>query len=396
MFPAVRRHTHRGPHLPRPSVSWLALLAVLSIATLFPSVRAHDADAYGGLFRTRDAGVNWAPANPGIYASGALGLAVSPRDANHLLLATESGVWRSRNGGRDWEVEAPDVLSSTVLGVAFDADGERALAASLGSIFRRESGRWRAVSTPSGAAPARALVAAPVPGRAYLAGQAGLYRTDNWGSAWTDVGAGLGARQVDRVLAGARPEEVLAVAGGSVWWSRDAGRTWRQWGEASASPIEAIGVDRSNPAGLWAVADGQVLRSDHPGERWRTAGEPLPERPARARALAVLGDVIIVGTDRGVFRSSDGAARWEPPRVDLPAHLATEVLVADPAQPATLFAGFSLTSSEALRQRGAKDGAPLPDSLLQAYGSTLLVFAALLAVGLSAGALNVVRTRGNG
>jgi photosystem II stability/assembly factor-like uncharacterized protein len=367
------------------------VLAALCI--LAPSAPAHDADVYGGLFRSRDAGANWVPVNPGVYSSGALALAVSPRDANHLLLATESGVWRSRNAGRDWEVEAPDVLSGAVLDVAFDADGERALAAGLASVLRRDGGRWRAVATPAGAAPARAIAAAPVAGRAYLAGHAGLYRTDNWGGAWTDVGTSLGSRQVDQVVVGARPDDVLAVAAGSVWWSRDAGRTWRQWGEGAASGIEAIGVDRSKPAGLWAVADGQVLRSDQPGERWRTVGDALPEKPVRARVLAVLGDVIIIGTDRGVFRSTDGAARWEPPRADLPAHLAAELLVADPAQPATLFAGFALTSAEALR-RGARDGAPPPDSLLRAYGSTLLVLAGLLAVGLFAGALNLARTRG--
>ncbi len=371
----------------------LLLLATAFLASS-ATVDAHDADVYGGLFRSRDAGANWVPVNPGIYASGALALAVSPRDANLLLLATESGVWRSRNGGRDWELEAPDILTGTTLGVAFDADGERALAAGLASVFRRDGSRWRAVSTPAGAAPARALAAAPIAGRAYLAGQSGLYRTDNSGSAWTDVGTSLGARQVDQVVVGARPDDVFAVAGGSVWWSRDAGRTWRRWGEGSAGAIEAIELDRSNPAGLWAMADGQLLRSDHPDERWRTVGDALPEKPVRARALAVLGDVIIVGTDRGVFRSSDRAARWEPPRTDLPAHLATEVLVADPAQPATLFAGFALTSSEALRQRVAKDGAPPPDSLLRAYGSTLLVFAGLLGIGLAAGALNLVRTRG--
>ena len=134
-----------------------ALLAALSP----PEVRAHDPDVYGGLFRTHDAGAHWTPVNPGIYASGALAVAVSPRDPNHLLLATESGVWRSRNAGRDWEVEAPEMLAGTALAVAFDADGERALVAGVATLFRYDGGRWRSISLPSGAAPARALVAAP-------------------------------------------------------------------------------------------------------------------------------------------------------------------------------------------------------------------------------------------
>ena len=105
-----------------------------------------DRDAFGGLFRTLDAGANWSPVNPGIFASGALALAVSPRDENHLLLATDSGAWRSRNAGRDWTIEAPDVLTGPAVATAFDLDGERALMAGAETLFRFDGDRWRPVS----------------------------------------------------------------------------------------------------------------------------------------------------------------------------------------------------------------------------------------------------------
>ena len=154
-----------------------------------------------------------------------------------------------------------------------------------------------------------------------------------------------------------RPDDVYAVAGGSVWSSSDAGRSWKRRSEAFADGgVEAIFVDASNPARLWAVGAGQVMRSDQQGERWRPVGKAVPDGPATARALAVSGDVIMIATDRGVFRSSDAGARWEPPKESLPAHLAASVLVRDPRSPNTFYAGFALAAYEDLRQQTPQSG----------------------------------------
>ena len=105
----------------------LLTLALVVGALWAGDVPAHDASAWGGLFRTRDAGATWQHLTPASFGSGALALAISPVDANHLLLATDSGVSRSRNGGRDWEIEAPGILIGPAFAVAFDVDGEHAL-----------------------------------------------------------------------------------------------------------------------------------------------------------------------------------------------------------------------------------------------------------------------------
>jgi photosystem II stability/assembly factor-like uncharacterized protein len=366
----------------------LALLVALSP----PQARAHDPDVYGGLFRTHDTGANWTPINPGFFASGALALAVSPLDPNHLLLATDSGAWRSRNGGRDWEVEAPDILAGPAFAVAFDVGGDRALLAGAAALFRHDGERWRPISMPSGAAPARALVAGARPGRVYLAGRSGLYRSDDWGRSWISVGATLRAEHVAQVVVRGSPDDVHAVAGGTLWSSSDAGRTWRLRGESVAGGIEAIGFDPSDPAGVWAAAGGRILHSHRPDEPWRTVGTALPENPARALALAISGSTILVATDRGLFRSPDGGNRWEPPREGLPAHLIAGVLLPDPRRPATLFAGFAPKSYEELRQQLSKPGVAAAASA-PTYGSTVLVLAGLLAFGLVAGVLILARAR---
>ena len=382
----TQRRAARAPqlfHRIRSRRSTVLLRGFTALATallLFAEeVPAHDPDTYGGVFRTHDAGATWTSINPGAFPSGALALAVNPGDPHHLLLATDSGLWRSRNGGRDWEVDARGILSGPAFAAAFDADGRRALVAGTSSLFRDEADGWRAVRAPSGAAPARALVPGATPGRIYLAGRSGLYRSDDWGESWADAGRGIEADAVDALLAPAgRSDEVCAVAGGAVWWSSDGARTWqRRAGGIPGSRVEAVGLDPAAPARLWAMAAAQVYTSDSPGAEWRAVGKPLPDTAVTARAMAVSGKVIVIATDRGVFRSTDGAERWEPPKESLPAHVAARVLVSDAGNPATLYAGFAVSGYDDLQKQARPSGL---------RGAADLVLIALIAVAVIAAA----------
>ena len=109
----------------------LAVLLILSVS----AAQSHDPAAWGGLFRSRDDGATWMSANRGYYLSGAIALAVSPADPDHLLLGAETGLFRSHNGGRDWVVEAPSVIVGSVFAATFAADGRRALISTSLGIF---------------------------------------------------------------------------------------------------------------------------------------------------------------------------------------------------------------------------------------------------------------------
>ncbi len=335
----------------------LGAFVLALVVALWPGdVPAHDASAWGGLFRTRDAGVAWLPVNPGSFVSGALALAVSPVDPHHVLLATDTGVLRSRNGGRDWVIEARDLLVGPAFAAAFDVDGERALVSGASAIFRSDGDTWRPVRSPRGAVPARALVSGSAGGRVYLAGWAGLYRSDDWGQSWVSVGDGLAAEHVSAVVVQrGRADEVYVVAGAHFWASTDAGRGWQLRGDGlPPGALEVVALDPSDSNRLWSVAAGQVFRSDDQGQRWRPVGGPVPQQPVVTRGVAVLDHVILMATDRGVYRSSADGERWTLSNGNLPAHLGAGLLVRDPLDPATVYAGFALTSSDELSRRATE------------------------------------------
>jgi photosystem II stability/assembly factor-like uncharacterized protein len=336
----------------------LFLTAILWILPPAPA-RSHDPGAWGGLFRSRDQGATWVSANRGPFLSGALALTISPTDANHLLLGTESGLFRSRNGGRDWVIEAASLMLGPVFALAFAADGERALASTGSRILLGETlGAWRQVAAPEGATPARAIVRGNEPGRFYLAGRTGLYRSDDWGGSWSNAANGL-PREPATVLLVAQgtPQTIYAVVQGRMWASVDGAGSWRPRGVGSIpAGMDALTVDARHPATLWAAGGDRLFRSDDDGAHWQSVGLALPEPITNVNGIAVSNETIVVATDRGLYRSVDGGKNWTPLSDTLPAHLEAGLLLRDPADPALLYAGFTLIPYAELWRRAANPG----------------------------------------
>jgi photosystem II stability/assembly factor-like uncharacterized protein len=322
---------------------------------------AHDPSAWGGLFRTRDGGATWRHLTPASFGRGAMALALSPLDADHLLLATDSGVLRSRNGGRDWEVEAPEALVGPTFAVTFDGDGARALVSGATAIFRTDGTGWQEIQAPPGSVPARALMPGSVRGSVYLVGRAGLYRSDDWGRSWVSISDGLGAEHASPLLVlPGPPDQTYAVAAGHVWSTANGARSWQPRSQGlPAGSVEILTLDSQNANRLWAVAAGQVFMTNDGGQRWQPVGKPLPEQPVAARGIGVSGDVILVASDRGVYRSADLGERWELPSEQLPAHLEAGFLAPDPRSPATFYVGFAVTPYGELFRRAVEGGRSL-------------------------------------
>jgi photosystem II stability/assembly factor-like uncharacterized protein len=345
--------------------------------------RSHDPSAWGGLFRSRDRGATWVSANRGQFVSGAIALAISPTDSNHLLLGAESGLLRSRNGGRDWIIEPPTVVVGPVFSLAFSEDGQQTLVSTGLGIFRGEADNsWRATSTPEGTTPARAILRSGTAGRVYLAGWTGLFRSNDWGAFWSSAADGLPPEPATALLVmDGSPETIYAIVQGGIWASTDGARSWAKRGAGtSASNFEALAADTTQAARLLAAGGNRLFRSDDGAASWLPVGRPFPEPSTTVHGITANEEGIVITADRGLYRTVDDGESWTLITQNLPTHLEAGPLVRDPLDPATVYAGFSLIPYVELWRRAAdRDGAFALVSITSLVGG--VVFLVIVALG---------------
>jgi len=365
-----------------------SLILLLAAGFVSPA-SAHDPSAWGGLFRSRDFGASWFPADAGLFIGGALGIAVHPQDPAQLLYGTDARLLRSKNGGRDWVTEAASTMPGAVFAVAFDADGKGALASSGTRIFYTDDGAaWQDALAPGGAAPARAFVrSSTTTNRVYLAGARGLFVSDDRGRSWSRAGDGvLPESAVSALVVTPGPAEtVYVVIEGNIWASGDGARNWQMRTTGlPASRVEMLAADARDAAYLWTVAAARVFVSDDAAMKWTAYGRPLPDPGTMVRGFASSEDAktLVLSTNRGVLRSTDGGQSWAQVESTLPVHLESGPLLRDGHDAATLYAGFSLTPYGEMWRRAEQGGSLLAqlDPLSLAGGLAFLVFLVVIGI----------------
>jgi photosystem II stability/assembly factor-like uncharacterized protein len=324
----------------------LLFLALVALFAPTPGT-AHDASAYGGLFRSRGMGGNWLNADVGLYLNAALTVAVDPRDPNHLLMGSDSGLWASVNGGRSWSQEAPTLISGAVFAVAFSPDGVTVLCVAPGGVYRNVGGRWGRSDAPTEATPGRGIVFDGAPGRIYLLGRDRLFSSDDSGAHFASVAVDADDAAGFETLALLRqPSETLfAIAHGRLLASTNGGRRWqrRPVGD-TAEPIETVISDATVAGRVWVAAANRLHVSSDGGVNWQAVGSVLPEAHTVVRGIAAdpTGETLVVTTHRGTFRSTDAGAHWVLEEGNLPVHLEAGPLARDPANPSVLYIVYSL------------------------------------------------------
>ncbi|MGB4860233.1 MAG: hypothetical protein WBP11_13030 [Dokdonella sp.] len=150
----------------------------------------------------------------------------------------------------------------------------------------------------------------------------------------------------------------FGAAGGGVWKTVNAGRTWTSmFDEQPASSIGAIAVAPSAPETIY-VGSGQVgarydvaagngvYKSTDGGKNWRSMGlaetrhiGAISVDPKNAESVLVgaLGHYFGPNPERGVYRSSDGGASWQQ-TLKIDADTGVVDLARDPEDAATIYA----------------------------------------------------------
>ena len=210
--------------------------------------------------------------------------------------------------------------------------------------------------------------AAEVPfpqGRAAMAGVPGVPPSAYAQLKWRLVGPFRGGwATMAAGIAGSPDTFYFAGAGGGIWKTIDAGRTWKSVGDSLPPAIGALAVAPSSPETIYVgtgqvsmrydVAAGRgVFKSTDGGKTWKSLGLAasrdigriwVDPRNPDVVVVAALGHLFGPNPERGIYRSADGGKTWVH-SLSIDDQTGVVDLAADPVNPNVLYAAAWQTRS---------------------------------------------------
>ncbi len=283
------------------------------------------AGALDGIYRTRDGGDNWERISPEHHAEikNVESIAIDPKNPDVIYAGTWHLPWKTEDGGKTWHSIKKGVIDdSDVFSIVIDAINPANVFISAcsgiygsqnsGELFRKIQG------IPYSARRTRMLKMDPVDHNVVYAGTTeGLWKSTDAGATWkrttgTNVIINdvlIDPRRPTRVLLATDRSGVLASDdGGATFVASNRGFTHRQ--------VATLLVDSKSPGAIYAglLNDkefGGVFKSADGGQNWKQISDGLEGRDVFA--LRRLPDnLLLAGTDRGIFTLQAGDSRWNP------------------------------------------------------------------------------------
>ena len=329
-----------------------------------------------GIYVSRDGGAVWEPLGAGLpFNSKIAGLLTHGASPGTVFAVSDNAsLWgavqpplilRSMDGGQRWLSAATGLPDVAATAWTIDPGDPNVLfAASWEQAFRSTDAglSWQAVRLESSAHKALA-VAASDGSTVYLGGRPALRSTDR-GVTWEAMPVVLpGEEQQTQDVSGivVAPDDAahlwVAIEGGGVAESRNAGRSWLLTGLAgqplrwlAAGVAEKAAGGTQGPAPLYAgVAEDGIYRFD--GTGWTAVSDGLP---AQSTILTFVADPRTPGLlwaardGGGIYRSTDAGDKWVNVAAGVGENLAQSLAV-DFSVPGGVFIGTATAGVWALR-----------------------------------------------
>ncbi len=297
----------------------------------------------GGIVKSKNGGSNILDLNHGLQITQFVGLSVALTDTNTVLGGSQDNGTELYNG------------SSTDWTFAFDGDGgfteidptnknimytENYHQSTGSDPFKQQrstdgGSNWTTIISGLTSSD-RSEFYVPYtldennPATLYL-GSFRVYRSTNSGSNWTPVSGDLsgGAGETIVTIRVSRTNSNFVITGASagvISISTNAGSTWSAISTSvlPARPVGDLVFRQYNENTIYAAFQlfsslgggdnkGHVWKTNNRGLNWINITGNLPDIPANALALDPNDTLhILVGTDVGIFRTTDGGSSWAP------------------------------------------------------------------------------------
>ena len=270
--------------------------AVIKVWNIEPGRADEPGVLYAGaqpasLFKSTDRGESWVlneslydhpqrgKWNPGAGGLCLHSIVLDPRDPNRMYVAiSAAGVYRTDDGGQSWQPRNKNVL------VDFEAKTYPEFGQCVHKLALHPS----------------------YPDVLYQQNHCGVYRSDNCGDDWIDLGENkLPSRFGFPIVVHPHDPQTIYVmleesdqfrmsvgSQAAVWRSRDGGENWQRItaGLPDKAHVvvlrEAMVADNLEPAGLYAGTDtGQIFYSRDDGDNWEVLADFMP--PIQSLEIAI-------------------------------------------------------------------------------------------------------------
>jgi photosystem II stability/assembly factor-like uncharacterized protein len=287
----------------------------------------------GGVFVSTDAGDSWSSRNAGLAITQYYpGISVAPDGSkvmggsqdNGTHIYSGSPVWNGFSGGDGGYTVINYADPSIVYGEAqWTTGGAYILRKDATSLLFRATG---IVASDRGSFIPPLVIDPVTPTTLYFATHR-LYRTTNEGQQWVPISSDLtkGTGRITTVAVSASDPQTVYVgtSDGQVQVTRDGGVLFMNiTAGLPTRSITRVVIDPSDAAHalvtLSGFGTGHLFETTSAGATWRDiSGTGLVDAPANA-AVFIPGFGIMVGTDVGVYQTTDGGVTWQAGPAGMP------------------------------------------------------------------------------